>query len=45
MIEYLFTQGGGGGVEPERRLEGQQFTKLEKVENTNMTDCISSIYL
>jgi hypothetical protein len=23
------TQGrGGGGVEPERRLEGQQFTKL-----------------
>ncbi len=25
---YLFTQGRGGGVEPERRLEGQQFTKL-----------------
>jgi hypothetical protein len=26
---YLFTQGGGGGrVEPESRLEGQQFTKL-----------------
>jgi hypothetical protein len=26
---YLFTQGRGeGGVEPERRLEGQQFTKI-----------------
>ena len=25
---YVFTQGRGGGVEPERRLEGQQFTKL-----------------
>jgi hypothetical protein len=25
---YLFTQGRGGGVEPERRLEWQQFTKL-----------------
>ncbi len=25
---YLFTQRGGGGVEPERWLEGQQFTKL-----------------
>jgi hypothetical protein len=25
---YLFTQGRGGRVEPERRLEGQQFTKL-----------------
>ncbi len=25
---YLFTQEGGGGVEPERRLEGQQFTNL-----------------
>jgi hypothetical protein len=26
---YLFTQGGRkGGDEPERRLEGQQFTKL-----------------
>jgi hypothetical protein len=33
--------GGGGGekrVEPERRLEGQQW-----VENTDMTDCISSL--
>jgi hypothetical protein len=29
-VQYLFTQGRGGGgrVEPERRLEGQQFTKL-----------------
>jgi len=25
---YLFTQGSGGRVEPERRLEGKQFTKL-----------------
>ncbi len=28
---YLFTQGregGEGGIEPESRLEGQQFTKL-----------------
>jgi hypothetical protein len=25
---YLLTQGGWGGVEPERRLERQQFTKL-----------------
>jgi hypothetical protein len=27
---YLFTQGRGGGgrIEPERRLEGRQFTKL-----------------
>jgi hypothetical protein len=28
---YLLTQergGAGGGLEPERRLEGQQFTKL-----------------
>jgi hypothetical protein len=41
---YLFTQERGEGwetVEPERRLDGQQFTKL--VENTNMTDCISSL--
>jgi hypothetical protein len=39
----LFTQGRGEGrrVEPERRLEEQQFTKLG--ENTNTTDCISSL--
>jgi hypothetical protein len=39
----LFTQGRGEGrrVEPERRLEEQEFTKLG--ENTNMTDCISSL--
>jgi hypothetical protein len=29
----------GGRVEPERRLEGQQFAKLGR-RNTNMTDCI-----
>ncbi len=36
---YLFTQerGRGGRVQPERRLEGQQFTKLG-------TDCISSLW-
>jgi hypothetical protein len=36
---YLFTQGRVG--KPERRREGQQFTKL--VDNTNMTYCISSL--
>ncbi len=34
---------GGGGVEPERRLEGQQFTKLGRKYRTNMTDCIFSL--
>ncbi len=41
---YLFTQGrgeGGVGSEPERRSEGQQFKSW--VENTNMTNCISSL--
>jgi hypothetical protein len=40
---YLFTQGRGEGgeVEPERRLEGQQFTKLGR--KTNMTEYISSL--
>jgi hypothetical protein len=46
---YVFTvyvfihtgKGGGGRVEPERRLKGQQFTKLGR--NTNMIDCISSL--
>jgi hypothetical protein len=41
---YLFTQrreGGGEGGEPVRRLEEQYFTR--EVENTNMTDCISSL--
>jgi hypothetical protein len=34
---YLFTQGRGQGgrIEPERRLEGQQFTKNQ---STNMTE-------
>ncbi len=36
---YLFTQGRGRGA----RLEWQQFTKLGRLENTNMTDCISSL--
>ncbi len=40
---YLFTQGReeGGGGEPVRRLEGQYFTR--GVENTNMTDSISTL--
>jgi hypothetical protein len=39
---YLFTQGrGDGGSKPVRRLERQWFTG--GVENTNMTDCISSL--
>jgi hypothetical protein len=33
---------GRGRVIPERRLEGQQFTKLGR--NTNMTECISSLF-
>jgi hypothetical protein len=43
FTHYLFTQGrrGEGRDEPERRLEGQQFTQL--VENTNMDDCIASL--
>jgi hypothetical protein len=41
---YLYTQGRGGEVriEPERRLEVQQFTNLGR-KNTTMTDCISSL--
>jgi hypothetical protein len=33
---------GGGGGEPERRLEGQ-YSSQSWVENTNMIDCISSL--
>jgi hypothetical protein len=33
--------GKGGRVEPERTLEGQQFTWLG--QNTNMTECISNL--
>jgi hypothetical protein len=36
----ILTQGrGGGAIEPERRLEGQQLTKC--VENTN--DCVTNL--
>jgi hypothetical protein len=35
-------KGRGGRVEPERRLDWDQLTK-SWVENTNMTDCISSL--
>jgi hypothetical protein len=41
VYSILITQGGEGEVEPETRLEGQQFTKL--VEKTSMIDCISCI--
>ncbi len=37
----LFHTGKGGVVEPVRRLEGREFTR--GVENTNMTDCITSL--
>ncbi len=39
---YIHTgKGEGGRIEPERRLKGQQFTKLGR--NPNMTDWISSL--
>ncbi len=41
VCTVLWHGGGGGRVETERRLEGQQFTQLGR--NTNMTDCISSL--
>ncbi len=37
----LMHTGKGGGGQPVRRLEGRQF--ITGVENTNMTDCISSL--
>jgi hypothetical protein len=37
---YLFTQGKDDGGEV-KRIEGQQ--TQSRVENTNMTDCISSL--
>jgi hypothetical protein len=42
-IQYIYShrEGRGRRVVPERRLEGQQFTKLS--QNTNMADCISSL--
>ncbi len=42
---YLHREGGEGeGIEPEIRLERQQFTKLgRKYQHTNMTECISSL--
>jgi hypothetical protein len=42
LCTYWHSEGGGGGLdEPVRRLEGRWFTR--GVENTNMTDCISSL--
>ncbi len=39
---YLFTQGRGegGGVEPERRIDGQQFTKLGRKYQLTDTNSI-----
>jgi hypothetical protein len=37
-IQYTYShKEGGGGVEPERRLEGN--SSQSRVENTNMTEC------
>ncbi len=38
IILYLFTKGGGGRVEPERRLEGQQFSKLSRKYQHDYSD-------
>jgi hypothetical protein len=38
---YLGRGGGGWGGEPERRLEGQELTKLG--QTTNIADCIFSL--
>ncbi len=35
-------KGGEGSGEVREKVEGQQFTR--GVENTNITDCISSLY-
>ncbi len=40
-IQYTYSHREGWESEPERRLEGQQFTK--QGENTNMIDFISSL--
>jgi hypothetical protein len=43
-IFCTFTLGRGVGVgEVREKVEGQQFTRWGWVENTNMTDCISSL--
>jgi hypothetical protein len=41
LIHTVKGEGGGGVGEPVRRLQGHKFTK--PVENTNMTDCVSSL--
>jgi hypothetical protein len=38
---HLFTQGRGGGELTREKVREAMFTK--PVENTNMTDCISSL--
>jgi hypothetical protein len=38
---YIYFEKGGGEGEVREKVEGQQFTR--GVENTYMTDCISSL--
>jgi hypothetical protein len=40
-VLYVYFGKGGGVGEVREKVEGQQFTR--GVENTNMTDCISSL--
>jgi hypothetical protein len=40
-ILYVYFGKGGRGGRDQREEEGQQFTR--RVENTNVTDCISSL--
>ncbi len=40
-IPYVYFGKGGGVGKVREKIEGQQFTR--GVENTNMTDCISSL--
>jgi hypothetical protein len=40
-ILYCYFGKGGGVGEVEEKADGQQFTRV--VENTNMSDCISSL--
>jgi hypothetical protein len=42
LLQNMVYFGQGGGVgEVREKVEGQQFTR--RVENTNMTDCISGL--
>ncbi len=41
VLLYVYFGKGGGVGEVREKVEGQQYTR--GVENTNMTDCISSL--